>query len=193
MDAAHPHRMKLAALAAVATLAVGTSAHAQPALTPAQPRSAPVDADRKDPTTATLLSLGGTAASVGLFLVGVDREDEGLVTAGLLTSLVTPSLGHWYAGDYFTPGLGLRLGGATLVMAGVASAIGSIDNENSSGDQGATMFVLGAGLYVGGTLYDLATAGRAAESWNTAHLQFAPTMVSSGAHTTVGLGLGGSF
>ncbi len=185
--------MKLAALAAVATLAVATSAHAQPALTPAQPRGPAPESEHKDPSTALLLSLGGSAGSLALFLAGIAQEDGSLISAGVLTSFITPSLGHWYAGNYFTPGMGLRLGGGVLAVAGIAAALGSIDDESSNGDDGATMFVLGAGLYAGGVVYDIATAGGAAERWNAKHLQLAPTLVSSGTHTTVGLGVGGAF
>ncbi len=204
--------MKLAALASltvgVTTLAaLAAPASAQPALTPlVEPAGAPHEpvataADAKSPTTAVLLSLGGTAGSVALMVAGANSSGsnaDSLITVGLLSTLITPSLGHWYAGHYLTAGMAMRAGGGVLVIAGVAQALGSeFSSESSdggdSGDAGATMFLLGAGLYLGGALYDIATAPSAAEHWNDKHLQLAPTMVSSGTHTTVGLGLGGSF
>lgn len=203
--------MKLAALASlvagITVTALAAPASAQPALTPlVEPASAPREplatpADAKSPTTAILLSLGGTAGSLALMVAGANSSGanaDSLVTVGLLSTLVTPSLGHWYAGHYLTGGMAMRAGGGVLVIAGLAQALGSsLDSENSgsgdNGDSGAAMFLVGAGLYVGGALYDIATAPSAAERWNTTHLQLAPTMVSSGTHTTVGLGLGGSF
>ena len=197
--------MKLAALASltVGVTALAAPASAQPALTPlVEPAGAPREpvataADAKSPTTAILLSLGGTAGSVALMVAGANSSGanaDSLITAGLLSTLVTPSLGHWYAGHYLTAGMPMRAGGGVLVIAGLAKALGSENSDGGgNGDAGATMFLAGAGLYLGGVLYDIATAPSAAEHWNDKHLQIAPTMVSSGTHTTVGLGLGGSF
>lgn len=200
--------MKLATLASVIVglaVAAPLSAAAQPALTPlnAPAGSRAPDATSegtKSPQTALLLSLGGTAGSVALMVAGAASNSpsgDSLMTAGLLSSLITPSLGHWYAGHYLTGGMAMRGGGGVLVIAGVAQALGaefaSDGGDGSNGDSGATMLLVGAGLYVGGTIYDIATAPAAAERWNEKHLALAPTLVSSGTHTTVGLGLGGSF
>ena len=195
--------MKLAAAATVATaLAAATPAHAQPALTPAlvpagprEPAHVANQDEEKSGSTALLLSLGGAVGSLALTVVGANMENgsgASLMTVGVLSSIITPSFGHWYAGEYWTAGLGMRAGGGIAFVAGAAQAFGCIDAENSC-DDGAALVLVGAGLYIGGTLYDIATAPSAAERWNEKHLQLAPTVVSSGTHQTLGLGLGGAF
>ena len=180
--------MKLACLAAATALLASTAAHAD---TPE---------GGKDENTALLLSLGGTAASVALVVAGANSEGsngDSLVTIGLLSSLVTPSFGHWYAGDYFTAGMGMRAGGGLLAIVGLGQALGCAFAEESdsscNGDSGAAFMLLGVGLYAGGTIYDIATAPSAARRWNEHHLQLSPMMVSSGAHSGMGVGLGGTF
>lgn len=195
--------MKLvaAAAAALVTTLVAT-ASAQPAMTPVTPvqtEPAPlVVEDAKSPETAMLLSLAGTIAPIALVAIGANSEGsqgEDLVTLGVLAAFVTPSLGHWYAGHYLTGGMAMRAGGAGLVTLGVISLVGEcLDSEDSScGDGGAGVMIAGAGLFAAGAIYDIATAGDAARAWNSSHLRIAPTMVSSGAHSGFGVGLGGSF
>src|SRR5689334_15034508 len=99
--------MKLASV--LATLALATSvAHADDA--PAQ----------KDPVVATALSLGGTLASAGLIF---GSHSTGAVELGLYSSLVTPSLGEWYAGKYLTVGMGIRAASVGVMVAGIARGI----------------------------------------------------------------------
>ncbi len=180
--------MKLAALSAAAALAAAAPAHAQPATTP--------ESDGKSANTALALSLGGTAASVGLYLAGVQREDPKLLVAGGLSSLFTPALGHWYAGSYATPGMGMRVGGGLLIAVGFSMSFKGFPSEQERGAEatvGEVIGIAGIGLFAGGVIYDIATAGRAAKRWNAKHMQLAPSVVSSGAHTTMGIGLSGAF
>src|ERR1051325_9122121 len=79
----------------------------------------PVQVDEKSPDTALALSLGGTAASVGMVVIGAQQHNPELATAGVLSSLVTPSLGHWYSGHYLTAGLGIRVASATAFTVGL--------------------------------------------------------------------------
>ncbi len=179
--------MKLAALAVAATaLATSAPAHAEPA--------SASEIDGKSASSALLLSLGGTAASAGLYLVGVQREDPKFLVVGGLSGVLAPSFGHWYAGSYLTPGLGMRLGGAALVGLGFSMSFSYPDEDHSTKAKvGEAIGIAGIGLVAGGVIYDIATAGRAAKRWNAKHLQVAPSVVSSGTQTTLGLGVSGAF
>ena len=155
--------MKLAAVAVVISLAIaGAQAHAQPST------AVTAEPETVSTTEAVLLSLGGTAVSASLVVSGAATRNPWLVGGGLLTSLFTPSLGHWYAGRSFTPGMGLRLVGLVVALAGLPAAVES-------------------------TIYDVATAHRSAERWNAKHVRIAPSVVTSGTHATLGLGIGGTF
>ncbi len=164
------------------------SAPAQPA--PVAPRAR---AGRKDPGVATLLSIAGTVVpTAALFAAGSAGSAGGDVfVASVIGMELGPSLGHWYAGDYLTAGLGLRAGGTALVVAGLSQAFDC--NGDSCRSSGTAPAAFGAALFASGVVYDIATAGHAANAWNTGHLQLAPTTISSAGHATVGVGLGGSF
>jgi hypothetical protein len=81
-------------------------------------------AERKDLTTAKTASGIGTGASAALFIsafaLAPDREDVSmpLLYAALGSSVVTPALGHWYAGRYLTLGMGIRAAAALLATYG---------------------------------------------------------------------------
>lgn len=174
--------MKLACtLALIASLAAGT-AHAEP--------DSP-----KNENTALALSLGGTLASAGLMAYGVMRDgDEAsgvLIGAGLVSSLVTPSLGQFYSGRILTPGLGLRVAGGAVALIGVAQTLScvSADRDCDSFTDGPATIALGGGLAALGAVLDIATAPRAARSYNERHLQLVPA--STGAN--LGLSLTGRF
>ncbi len=186
----------------VLVLATTATALAQPALTPLEVPASPAapaprePAGNKDPGVATLLSIAGTVVPTAIVVsaAGTENGSVGLVLAGLLGMELGPSLGHWYAGDYLTPGLGMRAGGTALLVVGLGEALQCIDvNDGSCRSGGEAPLLIGAGLFVTGTIYDIATAGHAANTWNKEHLQLAPTMISSAGHATVGVGLGGSF
>jgi hypothetical protein len=152
--------------------------------------------DLKSETTALELSVGGTAASAAVFVVGNQTHSVRLELAGLASALVTPSLGEWYAGEIWTAGTGLRLGGAALASLAVASALSSSSCWGGGSCTGPGVMLVGGGvLYAGGILYDIATAPREARAYNRNHgWQLVPTPLRSptGA-TTMGVGLGGSF
>src|SRR5580765_5994013 len=69
----------------------------------------PVYVDHRDAGTALAWSVAGTAASVGMTAYGISANQPAIATIGAISSLVTPSFGHWYAGHYFTAGLGIRI------------------------------------------------------------------------------------
>jgi hypothetical protein len=144
----------------------------QPYAMAPQPRPQPVVAhDTVDPGVATGLSLGGTALAWGMLIVaGRDgNENEGLATAGAIGTMFAPSFGHWYAHHGFSRGLGLRLVGLTAAVIGFGMALDDLLAENDDGDEGAAagLMLVGAGLYIGGTIDDIATAGSAARKYNS--------------------------
>lgn len=140
----------------------------------------------RSPTTAVLMSLGTTAVGYGLV---IGASNPTLVATGAVMALVGPTTGHFYAGDYWNAGLGCRLLGIG------ATFVGGVTIFASEGDStaGGALVVGGGLLYLGGAVYEIATAGRAARAYNREaavnSLKVAP-MVS---HQTTGLSLVGRF
>lgn len=155
----------------------------------------------KNPDTALALSVGATAVSVGMVALGTQHGSSGdLIAVGVLSSLVTPSLGHWYAGDYFTTGLGIRLISAATFVGGVAEVFASSCwdspcNENTGGAQtGAVLAIMGMIGYGTGTVLDIATAPKAAREYNARHrLVVTPTLLTPPSGPVMGVGIGGRF
>ncbi len=153
----------------------------------------------KNENTALALSLGGTAASAALVIVGGQANNSGMISVGLLSSLVTPSLGEWYAGKVLTPGMGIRAASAVATIVGLAESLKCLDAEGSCQTDSAAPVLLGAGLlgYAGGTIYDIATASREARRYNQRHgltLTVAPTPLRApSGQATMGVGIGGTF
>jgi len=180
-------KLVLAVTAAVSLCAA--TAHADPA--------DPGDQGPKDPTTALELSLGGTAASAGLVAIGAGAHNDGMILAGLLTSLVTPSFGEWYAGKPVTLGMGLRVASTLVFVAGASEAFKCIDSDNCQNNNAAAGAMLLGGLigYAGGTIYDIAAAPSAAREFNRAHqIHVVPTyMRTPSGDAAMGMGIGGTF
>jgi hypothetical protein len=162
---------------------------------------ASADDDPPEPKSrdaAVVLSVGGTALSLGLVLAGASSNNATLVGTGLLSSLVTPSAGEIYAGKPLTAGMGIRLVSAASAVAGVGEAFKCFLASSTCQNDPALAGVLitaGALGYATGILYDIATAGAAADEYNRKHnLHVTPTVLrtpSSG--PAVGVGIGGSF
>ncbi|MBP6837611.1 MAG: hypothetical protein KA190_09925 [Kofleriaceae bacterium] len=185
-------------------------ARAQPGTTPVVLASPEVDlppARTRSPGTALALSLGGTAAAYAMVAWGTaapgSAAGQTLGWVGAGSALIAPSLGQWYAGEGFTTGLGLRLGGASM---GAVGAIGLMRCAERSGDvvpscPGSMLLLVGAsGLVLTGVIHDIATAPRAARRFNTraaerrrASVQAVPALVSAGGARAPGLGLAGTF
>jgi hypothetical protein len=182
-----PGMNKLVALTLVGSALVTSVAHADTG-----------EDGPKSPDTALMLSLGGTATSAVLFLGGASSNDGGLMMAGLATSLVTPSLGEWYAGKGLTTGMGIRAVSAAAELAGIAEAFSCIDAEDTcSNNNGAAGVLIFGGLigYAAGTIYDIADAPRTARAYNRAHsYTVTPTVMRTpSGNTTMGVGIGGTF
>lgn len=209
--------LSLAALSAVALAAAAATAHAQPGATPAgAPPPAPpppatyapyappppqIEINEKSPGTALILSLGGTVAAFAIG--GVANENALLGTASGLGVWLAPSFGHWYAGDGWTTGLTYRMAGGAAMAAGAIWVLSecSLGHDNNGGDDcgepGFALIIGGAAAFVGGMVYDIATAPGAARRHNerqrqrVMQYQYAVTPTIGG--DRVGLAIGGRF
>jgi hypothetical protein len=186
--------------AVLALVAIPSLATAQPSLV--EPQVTPVDTAEVSPTTSTLLSVGGTAVGIATIWMGSKMHggDTPIMELGGAFALVGPSAGQWYAhgGAYFTPGLGIRLGGAALMALGFGAAL---DHACQGGtcdapirDHNSDVLIgLGAVVAAGGMVYDIATAGSEARRVNSRRVAVDPMVMSTAHGNTTGVGLTGSF
>ena len=173
----------------------------------ASPRARADDAPRNE-NTAVTLSGAATGGSVALVAIGAmmscsscdTKNNIGAVVlgTGIAGLVLGPSFGQWYAGRGFTPGLGMRIGGAAAMAVGAWLAIVAADSEgptSASGPIGVGAFIGGAVLFVAGTVHDIATAKRSARRYNENHaaVRLVPTLLTPPSGPVMGLGLGGSF
>lgn len=157
------------------------------------PPPTPPDKDAKDESAATGMAVAGALGGLGVMGLGFANLQRSYVLFGVgaLIGLVGPSLGQFYAGEILTPGLGLR-----AVGLGALGYSGLVLSQCDEGCGAAGLPLLaGLGLYVAGAIYDLATTPRAVRAWNAAHhhVTLAPTVVPTGAHASLGLGVVGTF
>lgn len=166
--------------------------------------SSTAHADDKNPNTAIALSGVGAGVSSALivasFFTANDYSDINvpMLEIGLGTSLITPSLGQWYAHDWLTPGMGIRVGAAALATVAVATEERTLPcnadptmNCHTLKGTGLALLGIAAIAYIGGTAWDVADAGDAVVRYNHRQLTYslAPIMVHGGA----GLAVGGTF
>ncbi|MCY7302766.1 MAG: hypothetical protein LH654_06960, partial [Thermoleophilia bacterium] len=72
----------------------------------------PAPSDEKNPALAIELSVVGTAlplAIAGALVLGNRPQNGQLQGMSLAVAFVGPSLGHWYAGEFLSPGLVARV------------------------------------------------------------------------------------
>ena len=177
----------------------------------ASARDARADEDRKNRWHALAYSLGGTATSFLVALAGDEfvvvgssptgrpwMQDfgNGLQWTALASLAITPSFGEWYAGDYLPVGLVVRTSGFALGALFLARAQANGCNRYSCWPADATIeLVLGFGALAAGTVWDIATAPRAADRYNAKHAWIAITPMIAPAATghAFGLGVAGGF
>lgn len=164
----------------------------------------------KSPDTAKLLSGVGTGVSsalvVGGFMFAADGDafNTPLLYSGLASSIITPSLGQWYAGDWFTPGMAVRIGAVGLATFAlthetydvVCPLSSSAEMRMCSQLKGAGIALLGVAAiaYVGAAAYDVSDAPQAVERHNhRSGVIMAPTAMSSPQGVVPGLALAGYF
>lgn len=216
-----PSIMKTAILTGSLLLALAGRAAAQPGVadpvldTPPPPPSAaqaPQGAEgaQLSESTALSLSLGGTLGSWGLligapFVSYFGHEDAGTVmsTAGGLGVLFAPSFGRWYAGEIFTRGLGLRLGGAALTIVGVGMTLAEApigfghddtpEDDSKTGGLGPVVLMAGLGMFAWGTVEDIAKAPGAARRTNRERAGAGFALAPLVTRHSAGFALGGQF
>jgi hypothetical protein len=138
---------------------------------------------------AYLITAGSFTAGAATAALGSDSSDGRLRAAsgclGITTMMLAPSVGHWYVDDWFTIGLGMRLGSGVAVTA---LAI----NDPHLEHMGTIFGLVGAvALWETGTIWDLVTLPRAVRRYNHAHqVMLAPLVTSRGA---TGLSVGATF
>ena len=136
---------------------------------------ADVPPPKKNPVVASALSIGVTAAMVGtgwaIEKSGTDLgagDRSGWAASVYVPGIMLgPSVGHWYAGEVGWRGLAMRGGGVALIAAGVGVFIA----DGGEGPGTKSQVIMGAGLVVigVGAVYDMTTAGDAAERYNARH------------------------
>jgi hypothetical protein len=125
-------------------------------------------APHKSRRTAIALSIGVTLGGIGLDALGVATDEPIVAGIGGLAGALGPTTGHWYAGESFTTGLGIRLAGSAVGSIGI---IGVMDCFFQCKPDPIYMDLvyLGTAAWVAGAVYDIATAGDAADDYNHAH------------------------
>ena len=156
----------------------------------------------KNPTTALSLSVLGTAAGLGIMVAGAETDSGGLALLGLATTLVGPSMGHFYAGEH---GRGLAQTGVRAAGTGVT--VGAAfwlllecfpfpGTECEGGTGPAIAMASGLAVVAGSALYSIYDAPRAARRHNARarRLVLAPAPVVGPDHSSgFGLYLGGEL
>ncbi|HEV7556510.1 MAG TPA: hypothetical protein VGO00_13685 [Kofleriaceae bacterium] len=167
----------------------------------------------KKRTTAQALSGIGAGVSSAMILAAFIVSDgttyygswepghvnHPLLYAGFGVSLVSPSLGEYYAGQYLTIGEGVRAAAAALALAAIAKGettarCETIDDPTvmckAFSRTGVVLLSIAAIAYVGGVAYDVMDASDAVDRFNSKHgIIIVPTASTTGA----GLAISGRF
>jgi hypothetical protein len=196
-----------------AAFLVGLSLVAASAVSPAPAAAQPATTfyHRKSHDIAKALSGAGAGASTALVFTSFLLTDPHnpynvpLFYSGLASSIVTPSLGEFYAEQYLTWGEALRVGAAGLAILGVnltspTNCLTTADDNSCTRISTAGIAIIGIGLlaYIGGVFYDVLDAPDAVDRYN--YTQRMRLMITPGPMPSVnggppggGLWLSGSF
>jgi len=174
-------------------------------------RLASAEDGKKDETTAALLSLSaGVLLPAGL-IAAIDNSHGGssqlLYDATVLSVMVGPTVGHWYAGRAWTNATTIRLIAGVTGLYGLVIAVSSdcdsnpgdppsaTDSCESNGKAAGVVAMVSLGAIIGSTAYDVITASRSAREYNARHLVVTPVTMPGppGGHTAIGFGIGGTF
>jgi hypothetical protein len=151
----------------------------------------------KSPASATLLAVAGSLVGPIMIMTG----DQTLVLGGAVAMIAAPSAGRWYSNEVGTFPLLVRGVGATALVAGLTTVCWEDCTQQTSSESNENLLIGGALLLVGGTIYDIATAGDAARRYNRNHnrvlssLQVAPMVQprTATAGNVTGLSVSGAF
>jgi len=158
----------------IVVFAASTLAAAEPSMSPAP--------KRRD--TALSLSIGTTGAGLALALIaadmgirpqawpdGVEPAQAILATTGGALLLVGPSLGSGYAHRLWNAGSIVRLSGIGVAALGVGVAL-ALESRGEPGTVSPLPYIAlasGGAIYLGGTVYEIATTPRAVDRYNRDH------------------------
>jgi hypothetical protein len=160
---------------------------------------------RKSPMTALTGTLVGTGLGIGMLAGGLAREQGGLSMMGLVTLVVAPSFGYFYAGEAGRAGahIGVRAGAVGILFVGAVVAVidglgCGLSGAETCEPSTAALTIAAGGLVLGaGSIaYSIYDAPRSARRYNARHrqLMLVPTPMTGPDHSTgLGLQLGGSF
>ena len=139
----------------------------------------------KDPKTATILAASSAGVSGAVVVTGFMTAPAGkrinppITYTGVGLLFVTPSLGHFYAGQYLTWGMGIRLAAAAVAVYALETqtSLAVCDDATSSMDPPCEIFSEGAypllGIaaigFIGGVWYDVLDADDAVHRYNKKH------------------------
>ncbi len=156
-------------------------------------RTLTAQAGGRERTTALALSGIGTGVSSALIVSSVlfqtdtHEVNSPLLYSGLATSVFTPSLGEWYAGEWLTVGMGVRTAAALLAAYGIQQTdevrclSPGVQTCKEINGTGVAVLGLAAIAFVGGAAYDVLDADDAVDRYNSTHTMIlAPTLLPSG-------------
>lgn len=139
----------------------------------------------KDRRLAQGLSGGGAAVSGAVVLAGfltapnAEPINQPVMYTGLGLLFVTPSLGHFYSGQYLTWGMGIRAvatGLAVYTLESQTKLVQCDDAKSSNdppcktlGDNAIPLLGVAAIAFIGGVWWDTLDAGDAADRYNRDH------------------------
>ena len=139
------------------------------------------DGEPKSPTLATVLSAAptiiGYATVAGVLASGArDGRARVVFTLGGTLAIAGPSFGNIYAGNNSPAGISMRGGAMALAFTGMFVVAAECEDLEpcTSYPVGKVFLGSAAALLIGGTIWDIATAGRDARRYN-ASWRLAPT------------------
>lgn len=184
--------MRVAIAAGTVLLTLAAPAAAQPGAQPGTPVASPVERPKSE-GAALALSVGGTLVSGGILLAGLAITSEELSLVGVGGAVTLPSLGHWYAGAYFTRGMALRLSG--LAVFTIGGILWIVDNPKDEPEVDRSLWpgvilTAGAAAFIAGTIDDIITAPLRVQRRNEERGLAITPIVSGG---SAGLAIGGRF
>jgi len=154
------------------------------------------------------LAGGGAAVSGAVVLAGFVTAPDAtpvnkpVMYTGLGMLFVTPSLGHFYSGQYLTWGMGIRAAATGLAIATLETQYKYVQCDDAMSSNDPPCKVLGndaipllgvaAIAFIGGVWWDTLDAGDAADRYNRDHGVTIQPSVQTTAQT-VSAGISGTF
>lgn len=168
---------------------------------------ATAQAEPKKHATAYAISGIGTGVSVVLltsaffFPKDTGELNYSLLAVGLGTSVITPSLGNFYAEHWLNVGMGVRLaaGGLGAYVAATMRQdhqcpIAVTKTCSELTDNGMIALGIIGIVYVGGAAYDFKVLGHQVDEYNAKHpFNWAPVITPSPSGAGAVLGVAGTF